>query len=181
MQAGSGNVQYNYGNPVPSDSGDKLQAPVSRMAGSLYRGHAFISYVREDSGDVDVLQNMFEATGIPVWRDTASLWPGEDWRAKIRDAITRDALVFIACFSSRSAARQASHQNEELLLAIDQLRLRQPDIPWLIPIRLDDCAVPDLALGAGRTLGSIQRVDLFGPNRDQAAGRLIAAVRRLLP
>src|ERR1051326_6358918 len=96
-------------------------------ADSPYRGHAFISYVREDSGEVDVLQRTLEAAGIPVWRDTASLWPGEDWRARIRSAITRDALVFIVCFSSRSAARRQSYQNEELLLAIDQLRRRQPD------------------------------------------------------
>jgi hypothetical protein len=24
------------------------------------------------------LQEMLEAAGIPVWRDTSSLWPGED-------------------------------------------------------------------------------------------------------
>ena len=111
-------------------------------------GHAFISYVREDSGEVDVLQKMLEAAGIPVWRDTSNLWPGEDWRAKIRGAISRDALVFIACFSSHSAARQQSYQNEELLLAIDQLRRRRPDDPWLIPVRFDDCDVPDFELGA---------------------------------
>jgi hypothetical protein len=146
----------------------------------LYRGHAFISYVREDSGEVDELQRMLEAAGVPVWRDTGSLWPGEDWRAKIRGAITRDALVFIACFSSHSAARETSYQNEELLLAIDQLRQRRPDDPWLIPVRFDDCDVPDLDLGAGRTLASIQRADLFGADRDLAVQRLVTAVQRLL-
>lgn len=63
---------------------------------------------------------MLEGVGVPVWRDTASLWPGEDWRAKVRDAITRDALVFIACFSGHGAARQKSYQNEELLLAVER-------------------------------------------------------------
>lgn len=144
------------------------------------RGHAFISYVREDSGEADALQRMLQAAEIPVWRDTASLRPGADWRAKIRDAITRDALVFIACFSSHSAARRASYQNEELRLAIDQLRLRLPDDPWLVPVRFDSCDVPDFELGAGRTLASIQQTDLFGPGRDLAARRLIAAVQRLL-
>jgi hypothetical protein len=61
-------------------------------------GHAFISYVREDSHEVDKLQRELEAAGISVWRDTADLWSGEDWRAKIRRAITDNALVFIACF-----------------------------------------------------------------------------------
>jgi hypothetical protein len=30
------------------------------------------------------------------------IWPGEDWRAKIRRVITGDALVFIALFSRAS-------------------------------------------------------------------------------
>jgi len=143
-------------------------------------GHAFLSYVREDSGEVDELQRVLEAAGVRVWRDTANLWPGEDWHAKIRDAITRDALVFIACFSSRSAARQKSYQNEELLLAVEQLRLRRPGDPWLIPVRFDECEIPDIELGFGRTLSSIQRADLFGEGRDLALERLREAITRLL-
>jgi TIR domain-containing protein len=143
-------------------------------------GNAFISYVREDSHNVDKLQQTLEAVGISVWRDTADLWPGEDWRVKIRRAITEDALVFIACFSSRSVVREKSYQNEELLLAIDQLRLRRPQNPWLIPVRFDDCEVPDLDLGGGRTLASIHRADLFGDSRDMAAERLVTVVLRLL-
>jgi Restriction endonuclease/TIR domain len=145
-----------------------------------FAGHAFISYVREDSGEVDRLQRILEAAGIPVWRDTANLWPGENWSVKIKDAITRDALVFIACFSSRSVSRQKSYQNQELMLAVEQLRLRRPDDPWLIPVRFDACDVPDLELGPGRTLASIHRADLFGEDRNRAAGRLVAAVLRLL-
>lgn len=181
VQVGSGNVQINhfYGIPGRADSGGAA-AFAAGPEDPARVGHAFISYVREDSVAVDELQRTLVAAGIPVWRDTASLWPGEDWRAKIRDAIVRDALVFIACFSVRSAARRKSFQNEELLLAIDQLRLRRPDDPWLIPVRFDHCEIPDLALGAGRTLASIQRADLFGPNRGREAGRLVAAVKRLL-
>ena len=115
-----------------------------------------------------------------MWRDRANLWPGENWRVKIRDAITHDALVFTACFSSHSAARQKSYQNEELMLAIDQLRLRRPDDPWLIPVCFDNCDVPDLELGAGRTLASIQRADLFGEGYDQAVARLVRTVLRIL-
>ena len=99
---------------------------------------------------------------------------------KIRRAITDDALAFIACFSSRSVARRKSYQNEELLLAIEQLRLRRPDGIWLIPVRLDDCDIPDLDLGGGRTLGSIQRVDLFGDKRDIGIVRLVTAVLGIL-
>lgn len=58
---------------------------------------------------------------------------------------------------------------KELSLAIDQLRLRRPDDPWLIPVRFDDCNIPDLELGVGRTLASIQRADLFGASRDMGS------------
>jgi virginiamycin B lyase len=143
-------------------------------------GYAFISYVREDSAEVDALQRVLEAAGVRVWRDTSDVRPGADWRASIRDAITRNALVFIACFSSRSAARDKSYQNEELALAVDQLRLRRPDVPWLIPVRFDDCAIPEYDIGGGRTLASIQRVDIFGDRREEAVSRLVAAVLWIL-
>lgn len=143
-------------------------------------GHAFISYIREDRDRADELQQVLQAAGIRVWRDTISLWPGEDWRAKIRNAITADALVFVACFSKASVSRERSYQNEELMLAIEQLRLRRPDNTWLIPVRFDDCEIPDYDIGGGRTLATIQRVDLFGNRSAEGAARLVVAVLRIL-
>jgi TIR domain len=183
--AGTGNAISGgtFFGPVIQGRDIQVGVPVSAAqaaGGKQTAGHVFISYVREDSDHVDVLEHALKAAGVTVWRDTANLWPGEDWRSKIRAAITHDALVFIACFSSHSAARRKSYQNEELSLAIEQLRLRRPDDPWLIPVRFDNCDIPDLELGAGRTLTSIQRADLFGAHRDQATERLVAAVQRLL-
>jgi TIR domain len=142
-------------------------------------GHAFISYVREDSHRVDWLQVALETAGIPVWRDTANLWPGENWRANIRRAITNDALVFVACFSQLSLGRHQSYQNEELLLATEQLRRRRPEEPWLIPVRFDECVIPDYDIG-GRTFASIQCADLFGDNAEEGMARLVEAILRIL-
>jgi len=47
-------------------------------------------------------------------------------------------------------------------------------------LREPDCAVPEYDLGAGRTLASLQRVDLFGTTWDRGAARLVAAVVRIL-
>jgi len=143
-------------------------------------GHVFLSYVREDSAKVNRLQRLLEKAGVSVWRDTADLWPGEDWAAKIRHAITNDALVFIACFSSAGVTRKRSYQREEVLLAVQELRQRRPDEPWLIPVRFDACTLPDLDIGAGRTLASIHWVDLFGPQSGKSAARLVTAVQRIL-
>ena len=79
-------------------------------------GHAFISYVREDAAEAGRLQQVLEAAGVRVWRDKSDLWPGEDWREKIRRAITADALVFYRLFSRKSVARKRSYQNEEIAL-----------------------------------------------------------------
>jgi hypothetical protein len=168
------------------DAADSMVLDARSNKAMIYRGgegpggHAFISYVREDSAEVDRLQHALEMDGVRVWRDTAELYPGEDWRARIRHAITSNALVFIACFSGSSLARQMSYQNEELALAIDQLRLRHPDVPWLIPVRFDDCEIPDYPIGGGRTLKTIQHADLFGEHRAAETARLVTTVLRIL-
>jgi hypothetical protein len=143
-------------------------------------GHAFISYAREDSPRVDRLQLALEAAGIAVWRDASHLWPGEDWRIKVQDAINKNSLAFIACFSSRNVSTMQTNQNAELRLAADQFRRRRIGDPWLIPVRLDDCRMPDLDLGGGQTLNSIQRVDLFGADRELSLVRLVVGVLGLL-
>jgi hypothetical protein len=143
-------------------------------------GYVFISYVREDAGQVDLLQRRLESAAIRVWRDTVSLWPGQDWRAEIRRAISDGALVFLACFSRKSASRQVTYQNEELVLAIEQQRIRPPGAQWLIPVRFEDCELPDIDIGAGRTLTSLQSADLHGVHRDRNTDRLVATVRKIL-
>lgn len=143
------------------------------------RPHAFLSYVHEDVEAVNRLERVLEAAGVEVWRDKANLWPGQNWKMAIRDAITKDALLFVACFSTASVEKELTYQREELLLAVDEYRKRSPDVPWIFPVRFDDCAVPFYDLGAGRDLDSLQRTDLFGPQRDEAAARLLAGVLRL--
>jgi hypothetical protein len=143
-------------------------------------GHAFISYVREDGLRVDRLQRALEAAGVRVWRDTADLLPGQEWRVEIRRAITYDSLAFIACFSSTAEKRQTAYQNEELILAIEQMRRLRPHQPWLIPVRFDACSLPKFDLGAGRTLDSLQRIDLFNDSWDVGVARLLSTVLRIL-
>lgn len=142
--------------------------------------YAFISYAGEDAAAVDVVQAALERAGIRVWRDVDQLWPGDDWKSVMRGAISGDALVFLACFSRASLALERSRQNEELVLALGELRQRRPGVPWLIPVRLDSCEIPDLDLGAGRTLRSLQSADLFGPDSSDALSRLVGAVTRIL-
>lgn len=147
---------------------------------STHSGHAFISYVHEDSPAVERIERILEAAGINVWRDTDSLWPGQDWKLKIKEAITKNALVFVACFSDNSITKERTYQREELILAAEELRQRSPDRVWFIPVRLSDCILPSYDVGAGRTFESFHRVDLMGEDWDAGIARLVSAVLAIL-
>jgi TIR domain len=153
---------------------------VSRDLRYQARGHVFISYVREDRERVDRLQLALEKAGIRTWRDTAEIWPGQDWRVEIREAISAGNLVFVACFSENSEAKERSYHNEELILAVEQVRLRRPGASWLVPVRFAESHIPAYDLGAGRTLDSLQRVDLFDGEWGEGILRLVGAVHRIL-
>ncbi|WP_022877621.1 toll/interleukin-1 receptor domain-containing protein [Microbacterium sp. B19] len=143
--------------------------------------HVFLSYIREDSAQVDKLQRVLEAADFSVWRDTANLWPGDDWQQKIRQAIQGGTLVFLACFSSALKARDTSYQFAELMLAADEYRLRPLDTSWLMTIRFDECEIPSVDLGGGRFLDrTIHRLDLFGEHESAQQARLITALHRVM-
>jgi len=58
--------------------------------------------------------------------------------------------------------------------------MRPPDDEWLIPVRFDDCEIPNWEIGGGRSLSWIQRADLFEDRFDEDAAKLTAAVLRIL-
>jgi signal recognition particle subunit SEC65 len=148
-------------------------------------GHAFISYVHEDSESVDAICEVLEAAGISVWRDKDQLWPGDEWKIQMRRAIQNNSLAFIACFSEASNAKESTYQNEELILAVEEYRKRKPGRPWLFPVRFGNVELPKYDLGANKTLDALQsRWEQSLRQRAQVAdgsavpllGRLLAGV-----
>jgi hypothetical protein len=121
--------------------------------------HVFISYVHEDISQVLLIKAALEFAGISVWLDIDSLAPGGRWKEQIRKAINEGAFC-IACFSANYLKKQSSYMNEELTLAIEQLRLRPHNRTWFIPVKLSDCEIPDWPIGAGATLRDLQWVDV---------------------
>src|SRR5205807_2644742 len=92
-----------------------------------------------------------------LWWDRDSLLPGAFWHDEIRRAI-RDGQFFLACFSLEYLDRDRTFMNEELTIAIEEIRLRG-DSTWFIPVLLSG-EVPDRAIGGGRTLRHIQFANL---------------------
>lgn len=120
----------------------------------------FISYVHNNTSDVDRFCQDLKSFGIEVWLDRDEIYPGTFWAEAIRKAIQNGAF-FIACFSKEYRDRAKTHMNEELTLAIEELRLRDTGKPWLIPVKLNECEIPDRDIGAGKTLRSLQVVSLY--------------------
>jgi HEAT repeat protein len=121
---------------------------------------AFISYVRENGESVGRLADVLRAYDIGVWLDRDQLRPGTRWKSAIRQAIS-EGDFFIACFSVEYQQRVRSYMNEELTLAVDELRQRPTDRAWFIPVLVNEREVPDRDIGAGETLRSLQWVDLY--------------------
>lgn len=136
--------------------------------------HVFISYVRDDAELVNRLARDLSAYPIDLWLDREKIRPGEHWQDAIRHAI-REGNHFIACFSSGYASRDKTYMNEELTLAIEQLRQYSQDRIWFIPVLLSKCEVPNRNIGSGQTLRDLQWVELYN-NWDDGIKRIATVI-----
>jgi hypothetical protein len=136
--------------------------------------HVFISYVRDNASQVDRLCAALTASGVRVWVDKYAITPGARWRDAIRDAI-RSGDYFIACFSAEYRARAKTYMNEELKLAMDELRQSSADRTWFIPVLLSECEVPARSIGAGQTLLDINSVPLYA-DWDGGIRRIVSVI-----
>ena len=143
---------------------------------SVKSGHVFISYVSDDSKLVDKLQNDLENAGVSVWRDRTSLGPGDRWKDSIRSAIAAGAF-FICCFSGESRRRIKSYMNEELALAIEELRVRNRDQVWFIPVVFPGGEIPNRQIDASENLRDFNYVLLSSANWEKGIGQLLSAIQ----
>ena len=135
----------------------------------------FISYIRENSGDVIRLVNALKAHQVEVWFDQTHLKPGDRWADVIRREIAQGDF-FLACFSTEFSKRRKTFMHEEITQAIEHLRQRPVDQPWFIPVLLSDCEIPDRSIGAGETLRSIQWITLYD-DWDEGIRRIVAVIQ----
>ncbi len=136
----------------------------------------FVSYVRDNSADVNRICDVFRKSGIVYWLDRDQIEPGKIWKQAIRDAIANGAF-FLACFSDQYEKRAETYMNEELLLGVDILRTKSYNSGWLIPIKLSPCEIPQLDIGAGKTLRDLQYLNFY-EDWDTEIGRLLDIIKR---
>ena len=113
--------------------------------------HVFISYVRENGDVVDRLASELKSRGVTVWLDRNDIEPGARWRDAIKNAI-RGGKFFLACFSKEFNERDRNYMNEELTLAVDELRERSSDRTWFIPIMINETTIPARRINSAEDL-----------------------------
>ena len=136
----------------------------------------FISYVHENSDQVDAICKIFSEKNIIYWIDREKIEPGKLWKTAIKEAIGSGGY-FLACFSSEYEKKSETHMNEEILLAIEILRKKQIDSCWFVPIKLNECNIPEYDIGTGKTLHDIQYLD-FAKEWDAGLERLVDIIKR---
>lgn len=119
----------------------------------------FISYVHEDQKLVSFLTNILELNDIKVWLDKDNLSPGMRWKNAIQSAI-QNGTYFLSIYSKARETRDRSYANEELVVAIDEIRRRPIGKPWFIPVKIDDCEIEGRPIGGGETILDLQICDL---------------------
>jgi hypothetical protein len=117
----------------------------------------FLCYAREDFERVHALYLLLKGLGLRPWLDKYDITGGELWQQAIERAV-RKADFFIASFSNASV-RKTGFVQREYRLALDALAERPAANIFVIPVRLDDCELPDL-IYAGMRLSDLQWVDL---------------------
>jgi HEAT repeat protein len=133
--------------------------------------HVFISYVRENLDVVDQLAKKLRNSGVTVWLDRDDIEPGARWRDAIKQAI-RSGKFFLACFSTEFKDRDRTHMNEELTLAIDEIRIRPTERTWFIPVLLNKTEIPTRRISNTEDLSDINAIKLY-ENLDDGVQRIL--------
>jgi outer membrane protein assembly factor BamD (BamD/ComL family) len=110
------------------------------------------------SGDKPAVRDLYRrlvGEGIDAWLDQEKLMPGQDWQLEIPRAV-RESDVVVVCLSKKSVTKEGYIQ-KEIRFALDSAKEKPEGTIFLIPVRLEDCTVPE-------RLSRWQWVDLFEEN-----------------
>lgn len=120
----------------------------------------FLCYAKEDKPQVERLHRELKLAGFEPWMDKVDLIGGEAWQPAIQAAI-RQAHFFVACVSRHWVPTNPDERRRffrrEIQTALDVLPELPPGDIFIIPIRLDECEVPE-------SLSLFHWIDYFQPD-----------------
>lgn len=126
------------------ESGLKTQEPL-----------IFLSYAREDKDKVEQIYRKLQAERINAWLDVADLLPGQNWDRVVKKAIQNARFVLV--FLSNHSIGKRGYIQKEISEALDLADRMPEDDIFIIPVRLENCLVPD-------RLAKWHWVDIFEPD-----------------
>lgn len=105
----------------------------------------FLCYSSEDKPAIGELYLRLQADGVQPWFNDEDLLPGQKWRTEIPKAV-RTADVVLICLSPSSVSRPGYVQTE-IKLALEVADEQPEGSISVIPVRLEECDVPDRIKG----------------------------------
>jgi len=114
----------------------------------------FISYAREDREIAESIYDKLRDAGFAPWMDIKDIRAGEMWERIISRAIEQADFILV-CLSNHSVNKKGDIQRE-IKMALNYAERMLPGDIYLIPIRLDECSVPE-------PLNHLHTVDLYKP------------------
>lgn len=131
----------------------------------------FLAYSKINKNAVREFAAKLKAEGwIDPWFDEEDILPGQVWENSVITGVRHSHAVII--FLSRAAVASAGFFHKEIRLALDTAQEKPQEMIFIIPIRLNDCEVPDM-------LRRYHYVDYFGgaEQRDRVYQSLIVSLR----
>jgi formylglycine-generating enzyme required for sulfatase activity len=102
----------------------------------------FLCHASEDKAQVrEVYQRLRAIDGFEPWLDEEDLLLGQEWAREIPRAL--QASDFILIFLSRISVAKRGYVQREMKLALDAWQELPEGTIHTIPVRLDDCEVPE--------------------------------------
>lgn len=129
----------------------------------------FLCHASNDKPKVLDLYNRLKnevALKIDPWLDKEKLLPGDDWDLEIRKAV-RTTDIIIVCLSKNSTTKEGYIQ-KEIRQALDVAQEKPPGTLFIIPLKLEECIVPD----------GILQYQWLDYSEEGAYKRLLAAFRK---
>ncbi|WP_263353336.1 toll/interleukin-1 receptor domain-containing protein [Acidicapsa acidisoli] len=160
-----------YGVPSLKSFADLLRKDLSDlMAGKIKYTEAplkvFLCHSKQDKDSVRKTRLQLLERGIQPWFDEEDLIGGVDWELEIRRAVKSSHAILV--FLSNKWLRTAGFAHKEIKLALDVADHQPEGSIFIIPLRLDECEVPD-------RLRTWQWIDIF---TDDGFEKLVKALRR---
>jgi hypothetical protein len=119
----------------------------------------FLCHAQEDAERVEQLYYSLQDEGLDPWYDKKKLLIGDRWEAEILAAIEQSDF-FAICLSPRSV-RKRGFIWKEIRTAVREYQRRPESVPYLLPIRIEECTVPAIKLDDTSNLRGLQWQDVF--------------------